>query len=335
MLFEKRPVEETEHTILAHTIRGKDFTLKKGKKINADDIALLKNAGVESIVVAALQDGDIGEDQASGILAGESAGANLEADKPFTGRCNLHATSSGLLVVNQAGIDQINGVHESLTLATLTPYTPVTGRQLVSTVKIIPFAVTKRHLVSCLQAARSHFPVLAVAPFVPASAGLIQTCLPGIRKSTLEKTVKVLSARMEPLAHRLSHEIRCGHDESEVRAALVSLIDSGVNIVVISSASAITDRRDVVPMAVRAAGGEIVHFGMPVDPGNLLLYARIGRVPVLGMPGCARSPKQNGFDFILQRLAARLDVTARDIMNMGTGGLLHEIASRPLPRERG
>jgi len=334
MLFERRPVEDTKHTILVHSIRGKDFTLKKGKKINADDIALLKNAGIESIVIAALQDGDIGEDQAAGILAGESAGTNLEVDKPFTGRCNLHATQSGLLVVSQPGIDQINGVHESLTLATLAPYSTVAEGQLVSTVKIIPFAVTKRHLVSCLQAARNHFPVLSVAPFVSASAGLIQTRLPGFRKSTLEKTVKVLCTRLEPLACRLSNEIRCNHDESEVHAALVNLIDSGVDIVVISSASAIADRRDVVPMAVKAAGGELVHFGMPVDPGNLLLYARMGRIPVLGMPGCARSPKQNGFDFVLQRLAARLDVTARDIMNMGTGGLLHEIANRPLPRQR-
>ena len=334
MLFERRPVEETEHTILVHSIRLKDFTLKKGKSISAADITLLKNAGIESIVVAALQDGDIGEDQAAGILAGETAGVNLEVGKPFTGRCNLHATRPGLLLVNHSGVDQINGIHESLTFATLAPYSFVTTGKLVATTKIIPFAVTKRHLVSCLQAARNHFPVLSIAPFVAGNVGLIQTSLPGMRKTSMEKTVKVLNTRLEPLACRLVRELRCAHDQQAVCKALGEIMESGVDIIVISSASAIADRRDVVPMAVSAAGGNIIHFGMPVDPGNLLLYARIGRVPVLGMPGCARSPKLNGFDFVLQRLAARLDISARDIMNMGVGGLLHEISNRPLPREK-
>jgi molybdenum cofactor cytidylyltransferase len=71
---------------------------------------------------------------------------------------------------------------------------------------------------------------------------------------------------------------------------------------------------------------------MPVDPGNLLLMARIGTVPVLGLPGCARSPKVNGFDWVLRRVLAGLPVGAEAIRRMGVGGLLTEIPSRPLPR---
>src|SRR6202012_3128502 len=79
-------------------------------------------------------------------------------------------------------------------------------------------------------------------------------------------------------------------------------------------------------------GGVIEHFGMPVDPGNLLLMARLGTVPVLGLPGCARSPKVNGFDWVLRRVLAGLPVGAEAIRRMGVGGLLSEIPSRPLPR---
>jgi molybdenum cofactor cytidylyltransferase len=82
-----------------------------------------------------------------------------------------------------------------------------------------------------------------------------------------------------------------------------------------------------------AAGGEIIHLGMPVDPGNLMMLGRLHRVPVIGVPSCARSPKVNGFDFVLQRVLAGMEVTAQDIMDMGAGGLLAEIPSRPLPRE--
>src|SRR3979490_3496398 len=71
---------------------------------------------------------------------------------------------------------------------------------------------------------------------------------------------------------------------------------------------------------------------MPVDPGNLLLVAAARGRPVLGAPGCARSPKENGFDWILMRLLAGLPVTRRDITGMGVGGLLMEIVTRPQPR---
>ncbi len=100
----------------------------------------------------------------------------------------------------------------------------------------------------------------------------------------------------------------------------------------IFGASAITDRRDVIPSAIEAIGGRIERFGMPVDPGNLLLLAARGALPIVGAPGCARSPKENGFDWVLQRILAGVPIGGADIEAMGVGGLLMEIASRPQPR---
>jgi molybdenum cofactor cytidylyltransferase len=71
---------------------------------------------------------------------------------------------------------------------------------------------------------------------------------------------------------------------------------------------------------------------MPVDPGNLLLIGSAGGVPVLGAPGCARSPVENGFDWVLMRLLAGLKVRRADLTGMGVGGLLMEIVTRPQPR---
>src|SRR5205814_3315076 len=96
---------------------------------------------------------------------------------------------------------------------------------------------------------------------------------------------------------------------------------------------AITDRRDVIPAAIERTGGAVEHFGMPVDPGNLLLVGKLGRADVIGLPGCARSPKLNGFDFVLWRLAAGLPVERKEIAAMGVGGLLMEIPIRPQPRD--
>jgi molybdenum cofactor cytidylyltransferase len=105
-------------------------------------------------------------------------------------------------------------------------------------------------------------------------------------------------------------------------------------MVIVFGASAIADRRDVIPAAISDIGGAIEHFGMPVDPGNLLLIGNARGVPVLGAPGCARSPVENGFDWVLMRLLAGLKVTRADLMGMGVGGLLMEIVTRPQPREK-
>jgi molybdenum cofactor cytidylyltransferase len=123
----------------------------------------------------------------------------------------------------------------------------------------------------------------------------------------------------------------CAHRAEAIAAALKAA--SEADIILIFGASANSDRHDAAPTGIVLAGGEVAHVGMPVDPGNLLVLANIGHVPVVALPGCARSPKRNGFDWVLERLCADIPVTPRDIMGMGVGGLLKEIPTRPQPRE--
>lgn len=330
--FGKRAVREAAGTILAHSLRLPDRILKKGRLLAHTDISEIEAAGVRFVVVASPESDDIGEDQAVALLAVAIAGAHIECADPFTGRCNMRAQASGLLILNQDGVDRINGVHESLTVATLPPYSVVTQKQLIATVKAIPFAVPRGHIDACIEAAKKHAPTICIAPFNEKSVGFIQTRLSGTKESVLNKTTDVLRRRLRRLNSDISRELRCPHDEEAVMTAITELIEAGADMIVVAGASAVVDRKDVIPAAIERSGGRIIHFGMPVDPGNLLLMARHGKRPVLGMPGCARSPKFNGFDIVLERLAADIPVTARDIMLMGTGGLLQEIVDRPQPR---
>jgi molybdenum cofactor cytidylyltransferase len=123
------------------------------------------------------------------------------------------------------------------------------------------------------------------------------------------------------------------HDETALAQALEAVLKEGAELVVIFGASAIADRRDVIPSAIEKVGGAIEHFGMPVDPGNLLLLGRARDRLILGAPGCARSPKDNGFDWVLMRMLAGIPVAREDITGMGVGGLLMEIVTRPQPRD--
>ena len=331
MRFGSFPVAESLGGILAHSVRRDGVLMKKGETVTAADIARLQGAGIAEITVAALEAGDVAEDDAASALAAAIAGPGLRVDRSFTGRANLFSTVNGLLVLEPATVDAVNAVDERVTVATLPAMRAVVEGEMAATVKIIPFAVPGAVLQAAIAAAGAA--CLHVAAFQPLRIGVISTLLPGLKPSVVEKTLRVLESRLAPMGASVMAHAQVPH-ETQALARAVATMGPGCDILVIFGASAITDRRDVIPVAVERAGGTIGHFGMPVDPGNLLLLAQLPGGPhVIGAPGCARSPKENGFDFVLRRLVAGVPVGAADIRRMGAGGLLMEIVSRPQPRQ--
>ncbi len=331
MKFGDTPLVEAEGAILVHTLRRGRLVLKKGRVLDAKDVAALDAAGVGSVAAARLEPGDVGEDAAALQIARAVAGENLTASQPFTGRCNLVAAAAGVAVLDPARIDRINVVHEAATLATVMPFEAVETGQIVATVKIVTFAIPETVIETvALIAAEAGAPV-RLAAYHPMRAGLLQTRQPGDKDSLLDKAVEVTRRRLALLGATLDREIRTAHETGPVAEALRDLA-AGCDVILVLGSSAIVDRRDVVPMSVAQAGGTVDHLGMPVDPGHLTLFARLGRTHVMGLPGSARSPRPHGFDKVLQRLAAGLDVTPLDVARMGVGGLLKEIPGRPVPR---
>ena len=332
MKFGPVPVAEAQGAILAHAAPAGGRRLKKGHVLAADDIAVLEAAGVGSVVVASLDEGDLDEDEAARRIAEALQTRNVETRTPATGRVNMHAQAAGVFTVDRTLIDTINAIDPSITIATVAEHAAVTAGQMVATVKIIPFAVASDLVgkVTVLCEGREAF---AVHGFRPKRVGLIQTMLPGIKPSVLDKTIRITQARLSRSGSVLSGEKRIAHDEAELAAAIADAAADS-DLVLVFGASAVSDVEDVIPAAIRKAGGRVERFGMPVDPGNLLVLGSVGNVPVLGAPGCARSPKENGFDWILDRLVAGLPVDSAMIAGMGVGGLLMEIPTRPQPRER-
>jgi molybdenum cofactor cytidylyltransferase len=332
MIFAELPVTECQGAILAHAQRNGDIAFKKGRVLSADDVARLAAAGIRRLTVAKLESGDLGEDEAAKQLSEALASAGLYADAPFTGRANIYARQAGLLRIDAQRITAINEVHEAITLATLADYADVEADQMVATVKIIPFAVARAQVDSCLALARGNAPILTFHPYRPRKVALIQTELAAVKPALLEKTVSVTNRRLAAMGSAAT-DLRAPHEPQALAGEIRHALTDGAELVMIMGGSAITDRRDVIPAAIEAAGGAVLQFGMPVDPGNLILLGEIGGKPVIGLPGCARTPKLNGFDWVLQRLMADIKVTASDIRAMGAGGLLGEIGARPQPRE--
>jgi len=331
MRFGTFPLGEAEGAILVHSVRAGGRLFKKGRLLAKDDLAGLAAAGIACVTAAWLEPGDVPEDVAATRVAQAFAGDGIRLSAAFTGRTNLYAETSGLVMLDPAGIDAVNLIDESVTVATLAPYAVVVPGEMVATVKIIPFAAPASAVAAATDAAAAS--PIRVAPFKPMRVALISTHLPGQKPVLLEKNLIALQARLAPLGGSVVFERRTPHAAEAVAEALRAAEAAAPELFFVFGASAITDRRDVIPAGIEAAGGEVLHFGMPVDPGNLLLLGALRGKPAIGLPSCARSPKVNGFDFVLQRLFAGLSVTGEDLMRMGVGGLLQEIPSRPQPRD--
>jgi molybdenum cofactor cytidylyltransferase len=334
MKFGSVPVGDAIGATAVHSIRQGDFVLKKGTLIGKSEIAALKAAGIAEITVARVEPGDVSEDQAAADIAVAIKGDGVRVDRAFTGRCNLFAEKAGVLLVEKKSVDALNRIDESITVATLAAFKPVVEGEMIATVKIIPFAVDRTDRDEAVSAAVKAKPVIRVAPYKVRKIGVVSTLLPGLASKVVEKTLKITTTRIAPAGAEIIAERRVAHEQGALSRAIDELLDAGAELVIVFGASAIADRRDVIPAAVEAVGGQIEHFGMPVDPGNLMLIGKVRGQPVLGAPGCARSPKENGFDWVLMRLLAGIPVTREDITGMGVGGLLMEIVTRPQPREK-
>lgn len=341
MIFGETPVAEALGAILAHSRIVGGLRWPKGRVLGADDLAVAMAEGIERLVVARPEPGDVPEAEAAGRLGTALAGDGVAARAPVNGRVNLTAADDGLLLCDAAAVDSVNAVDEGMTIGTLAPYARVRAGDVVATIKIIPYAVPRLALDKAVElAATPSHPersrgtggsgLLSVARFRREPATLIQTRLPHQPDKLLAKTVDVTRLRLEALGGALVDGGDCPHDVDSLAKRLRGF---DTPLILVAAASATVDRRDVVPAAIAEAGGVVVRVGMPVDPGNMLCLGRIGGSVVVGLPGCARSPRRNGLDLVLERLAAGIDVDSAAIAAMGAGGLLPD-GDRPDPREK-
>lgn len=329
MEFGEVPLSQAEGAILAHSEALPKGRLRKGIVLGVTELALLAAAGIRSVTVARLDAGDVHEDAAALALARalvpdpQAAGLALRA--MGTGRVNILAAGPGIVRLNTRAIHKLNAAQPMITLATVPQWQRMEAGGMAATIKIIAYGVPEDGLArACALGAGA----IALLPPVRARVVLIQTA---VADEDGAKGHRVTEDRVARLGGTLAPKQVVPHRMADLVAAIGAVRDA--DVILILTGSATSDLRDTAPEALRQAGGTVVHFGMPVDPGNLLFIGRLGRVPVIGLPGCAKSPALNGADWVLERVMCGVPVTGRDIAAMGVGGLLKEIPSRPKPRE--
>ena len=336
MKFGPVPLQAAAGLILGHNIAGLDGrrALRKGRALSALDLAQLTALGRSTVYVAEMAADDVAEDAAARRVAAAVAGSNLRCSGAASGRVNLAASVRGVLRVDASRLLQVNAL-PGITVATLASHSPVQARQLAATVKIVPFAIPDALVRACeevaaaqpllwLDAIPARRAAIILSGSAPASARIIADFEPALRGR-----LEALGATVNGV-HFVALEDEGG--EAALAAMLRQQLDAGCEIILLAGETAIMDRADIAPRAVERAGGSIACFGVPVDPGNLLMLAYVGSVPVLGAPGCARSRKANIVDWVLPRLLAGDRITQAELAALGHGGLLEEIPERPAPR---
>jgi len=307
---------------LAHSIATKDGRIAKSSEITPEIIAELDQAGQPEVLAYRLEEGDTDENSAARMVADHIQGQDVDVQDAAHGRCNLYAAAAGVLVVDDE-INDLNSAVQEIGIATLDRFTPVTEGQLLATVKIVPYGIETAQLHKALKMSAS----LKVAPYQSFRAALLSTGTP-----LNDKPLRATKNRIEYLKGTLETVETCAHDTQIVAAEIRKLSARKLDLLIVSGISAISDMQDILPSALQKAGGSVLHLGMPVDPGNLLMLGKIGSTVVIGMPGCAKSTSRNGFDWVLERFAANLPLDASTLQNMGIGGLLKEATNRPEPR---
>ena len=325
MKFGPVPLTQAQGAILAHSVALRKGRLRKGHVLTAEDLAAIEATGLQDVIVAQLEPGDVDENTAAARLAQAvlQPGAGLKQANAFTGRANLIAEGPGVVTLDVAALEALNAVHPMITIATVPPFQQMAAGGLVATIKMISYGVPGAALEAAC-AAGEH--AISYAQPTLKTATLIISQIEG---GAGDKGQTAIAGRLEALGVSLQEVPLVAHTRVAIARAVTA---ARSDLILILTGSATSDIDDVAPSAVRAAGGQIARFGMPVDPGNLLFLGDRGGTPVIGLPGCARSPALNGADWVLARVVCGVPVTSRDIAGMGVGGLLKEIPTRPQPR---
>jgi molybdenum cofactor cytidylyltransferase len=335
--FEPVPLSEAEGKILGHNIAGANGQrlLRKGRLLTAADLESLRALGRQSVYVAHLEATDVDENTAARRVAEAICGTGLTMPGASAGRANLLSNEMGLLRVDVERLTQINE-HNGITLATMMNHSPVHARQIVATVKIIPYAVPDSTVSEVEAIASGSKPIVRVDALPSHAVGMILSGSVSVHQKLVNDFV-ALRDRIEKLGSSITRTDFVALDDESDEAALADMlrqqISAGIRMILLAGETAIMDEQDIIPRAIERAGGSIESVGAPVDPGNLLMVAYIGEVPVVGAPGCARSKKINIVDWILPRLLAGDRLTRRDIVALGHGGLLQDVQERGMPRD--
>lgn len=317
------PLNQSIGAILVHNIvdANGQRVLSKGRAVSSADVEKLRAHGKETVYAAILDADDVREDEAAKRLAHTASGDGVELSKPSGGRVNLYSMQAGFLRVNRDALKRINEL-DGVTLATIARYSAVAPKKMIATLKTVGLALPQATLIEAEKIVGARGKVLSVASAQIQKVAIILTGSSDGRQKVQETFLPPIRARIEELGGRVIAETFALENANAIQESIYAMQDAGAQMIIVAGETSIMDADDITPRGIQQAGGVIELYGAPVEPGNLLLLAYRGDVPIIGAPGCVKSRETNVVDLILPRLMIGERVTRADVAEMAEGGLL-------------
>ena len=329
MIFKTVQIQKCVGYILPENIfvikNGRKIKLSKGTKINQQIKNILVSNGFKQISGFLLNENDFDENKASDLIARSICTNklnNLNYKNLNTGRSNIYSTKSGLFIYNANNLIKLNN-NSKIAISAIRPFSKVEQNQELITAKVIPYGIDKKLLQKNSLRLKDSF---RVAPFQKKSITLIQTFDNKINEKLIVKSRNVTQKRLELCGIRKIDEIIIPHKVDILCNTIKVSINQNVDIILIIGPHAITHIKDIIPNAILKSGAKIIRFGIPVEPGNLLLLSKFKSfnkdIYIIGMPSCAKSPKENGFDWVLWRILCNINFKNSNLNELSVGGLI-------------
>ncbi|HEY7338368.1 MAG TPA: molybdopterin-binding protein [Bryobacteraceae bacterium] len=294
--------------------------MAKGHVLSPEDVRLLVTEGLGQVWVTQLEDGEIPEDEAVGMVATEMGCGALEIRLAAGGRANLFATEDCCVLVDDELLRQINCT-ANIVIATNPNFSFAHSGQRVATVKSAPFAVAQPQLEALIAILRERGPILQARPIRKPCVALLYTD-PNDGERARSLFESVTRQRLEKFGANPVFALACTEEEDAVVRSMQHLLRACPTLILVASTTAPAGPEDVIGRAMARVGSHLERFLAPVEPGNLFLLGYKDEIPIVSAPGCFRSTKPNVVDLVLPPMLAQYRISGWEVACLGHGGLL-------------
>lgn len=317
-------VEKAIGTVLAHDLtqiipgeyKGPKF--KKGHVITAEDVPVLLSMGKKHLFVLEKDDTDVHENDAALRIASKAAGNGIRLTEPAEGKIELIADMDGLLKIDRERLYELVSQDEIM-FATIHDNIVVRKGEKLAGTRIIPLFVAEE-IMQKAEAVLADEPIIKIVPLKEMKVGVVTTGSEVYSGLIKDAFGPVLVKKFGALGSKVEKQLFADDDEEMIADCIRQLVDEGMDIIGITGGMSV-DPDDRTPSGIRKAGGEVISYGAPVLPGAMFMLSYIGKVPVVGLPGCVMYSRTSVFDLIVPRLLAGEKVTKADINRLAVGGL--------------
>jgi len=297
----------------------KDARFRKGHVVREEDIPVLLSMGKEHLYVWEMTPGMLHENEAAERLYALCAADHMERSEVKEGKIELRAACDGLFRVNSEKLIAVNSL-DDIMIATRHGNTAVRKGDKLAGMRVIPLIIDEEKLLAA-EAAAGGETLLELLPYVKKTAAIIATGSE-VKKGLIQDTfTPVVRDKLAAYGIETVSITYSGDGVENVAAAVTEARKTGADIILCTGGMSV-DPDDNTPGGIKASGARIVTYGAPVLPGAMFLlgYFEDGTV-VMGLPGCVMYAGATVFDLVLPRVAAGVEVTKKDLVTLGEGGL--------------